>query len=989
MSTPTLSSSMSAGCRRALLTILSTYCLLAFLAVSSVSAQTVEPKYSFDVPAGDAKPMLRQFASQAKREIVIAVEAVDGVRTHAVKGEMTAAEAVEQMLANTGLVATQDTKTGAFAVRKGDSPNAPRATQAASRARPEESQDDAADVSGPAVKLSAFVVTGVRGSLAKGLDIKRESNVVLDAVSAEDISVYPDTNIAESLQRISGVTINRTNGEGELVSIRGLSPQFTLVTAQGLSLSSTSINDDGNVQNGRAISFDIFPSQLFAGATVAKTLSAETMDGGLSGAVDLKLPQPFAYKRNTAAISVQEGYNDMTKRWDPSGTFFVSTKWGDKFGVLVQGVYTKDFLYAGISEGTRWNTFNFLALNATNVEVARLPRVGEEIYDRTRRAISTTLQYRPSSNLLITAYGLFAQSQKDRSRVTLQGNLFGPVNPTALTLDGNQAIAATFGTGTQVRSGGDFNTVDTDTNLIGLTADWYMDNETKITVKAAMSSGDFDREVLAEVAQATVNNFTYDFRGHPEYPVMSSAAMNFADPAAYTVIQNRVTTDLQQDDAAMFGLAADHPLRWKLLKSVKAGLELRTQERNRVTRQANLPIPAGTAPFTSVAGLPRYQYLPDAPSGVPLSFAAFDRALAYSRLIDPNASVVLPVLPSLTFGIKEEIFASYVQADFDTEWTKFRVSGNVGVRYARTKQNANGFSAQGALSTPVNFDRTYDNLLPGLNVKAELNDEMVLRFSASRGITRPSLSDLAPSETVSAVNPTVTKGNPDLKPYLATQLDLSWEWYFKKECLFSLAVFSKEIDSLIVTKAVVERYVPYDTSRPAGDFIITTPINGDKATITGFEASYQQPFSFLPSPFDGFGVLANVTVATSSSTSTVVTNSTTGVTRELTTRVQGQSPVSYNAILYYDKASFQVRLAYHWRDDYLTLLLGETEQRMKQATGNLDVSINWRATDKLSFYLEALNLTSEDSYLYDRTTSRNIAFADYGRLLNVGARYKF
>lgn len=961
-------------------------CALA-LALATLAPAADASRIAFDLPAGDAAQTLRQFAQQAKREILFPVQPVAGVKTNPVAGELTVNDALDQLLAGTELSAIVDAKSGAIVVRRELVPNA--ASRPAEAATAQITAAAAIKENDGPITLEPFVVTGVRGSLAKGLEMKRESAIVLDGVSAEDISVYPDTNIAESLQRISGVTINRTNGEGELVSIRGLSPQFTLVTAQGLSVSSTAINDDGNVQNGRAISFDIFPSQLFAGATVAKTLSAETMDGGLSGAVDLKLPQPFAYRANTAALSVQEGYNDQTKRWDPAGTFFYSTKWGKKVGALVQGVYTKDFLYAGISEGTRWNSFNFPALGATGVEVARLPRVGEEIYDRTRRALSTTVQFQPSERLLITAYGLIAESQKDRSRVTLQGNLFGPVNPTALTLDGNQAIAATFGTGTQVRSGGDFNTVDTNANLFGLTADWYLESDTKIMARAARSSGDFDRHVLAEIAQATVSNFAYDFRGHSEYPVLTSTAMNFSDPAAYTVIQNRVTRDLQEDDASMLDLAVDHPLRGRVFKSLKAGVQLRTQERQRVTTQANLPIPAGAVSFTATAGLPRYGYLPDAPAGVPQSFAAFERGLTYSKLIDPNASVVLPVLPSLTFGIKEEIFASFVQADFDTEIGSRRVAGNIGLRYARTEQNANGFSAQGALSTPVKFDRSYDNLLPSLNVRTDLNDEMVLRFSASRGITRPSLSDLAPSETVSAVNPTVTRGNPNLKPYLATQLDLSWEWYFKKECLFSLAVYNKEIESLIVTKAVVERYVPYDQTRPPGDFIITTPVNGDKATISGFEANYQQPFSFLPEPFDGFGVLANVTVADSSSTSTVVTNSTTGVTRQLTTRVQGQSPVSYNAILYYDKGPFQVRLAYHWRDDYLVLLLGETEQRMKRATGNLDLSVNWRATERLSLYLEAINLTSEDSFLYDRTESRNIGFADYGRLLNVGARFKF
>lgn len=960
----------------------------AVLLLAAAPLFPAEPaRIAFDLPAGDAAQTLKQFAQQARREILFPVQPVGGVKTNAVAGELTVTEALGRLLAGTELSAVEDARTGAIVVKRDQVPNAPSRPGDAGAAL-----DSVARPTGEAdkvVTLEPFVVSGVRGTLARGLEMKRESAVVLDGVTAEDISVYPDTNIAESLQRISGVTINRTNGEGELVSIRGLSPQFTLVTAQGLSVSSTAINDDGNVQNGRAISFDIFPSQLFAGATVAKTLAAETMDGGLSGAVDLKLPQPFAYRRNTGAISAQGGYNDLTKRWDPAGTFFYSTRFGEKVGILVQGVRSSEVLYAGISEGTRWNTFNFPALNATNVEVARLPRVGEEIYDRTREAVATTVQFRPSARLMITAYGLMAQSKKDRSRVTLQGNLFGPVNPTSLVLDGNQAIAATFGAGTQVRSGGDFNSVDTTADLFGLTVDGYLANGTKIMAKAARSSGDFDRRVLAEIGQATVNNFSYDFRGRPEYPVMTSTAMDFSNPAAYSVIQNRLTRDNQKDDASMVDLAVEHPFRGAWLTRVKAGVQVRTQERARVTTQANLPIPAGATAFSAVAGLPRFGYLPDAPAGVPRTFAAFDRALTYSRLIEPNSAVVLPVLPSLTFGIKEEILAAFVQADFEATVLGRRVTANAGLRYARTEQNANGFSAQGALSTPINLDRAYDNLLPALNLKADLNEKMVLRFSASRGITRPSLSDLAPSETVSAVNPTVTRGNPNLKPYLATQLDLAWEWYFREECLFSVAVFRKEIDSLIVTKAVVERYVPFDPARPAGDFIITTPVNGDEASLTGVEANYQQPFTFLPAPFDGFGTLLNVTIADSSSTSTVVTNSTTGVTRQLTTRVQGQSPVSYNAILYYDKGPLQVRCAYHWRDDYLVLLLGETEQRMKRATGNLDVSVNWRISERISAYAEGLNLTSEDSYLYDRTESRNVGFADYGRQMNVGLRVKF
>jgi iron complex outermembrane recepter protein len=946
----------------------------------------------FSIPAQPAAAALPLFIKQSGTQVTFNRDELAQVPANAVTGTLEPEVALSRLLANTGYAATARQPGWFFitpAGRSGTAP-APRGEASPTEGKATTPQAPAARTGGETIQLEAFTVAGlgVRGSLAKSLELKRQSSTVLDAVSGEDIAVYPDTNIAESLQRISGVTVVRTNGEGELVSIRGLSPQFTLVTAEGLILSSTAISDDGNIQNGRAISLDLFPSQLFAGATVAKTQSAETMDGGLSGAVDLKLPQPFAYAPNTGSVSLQSTYNDLTKRWDPAGSFFWSGKWNGKFGALVQGVVTRDFLYAGIAEGTRWTSFDFPALQATGVEVAQLPRVGEEIYDRTRRAISTTLQFRPTDQFRATVFGVFGESAKERSRVTLQGNLFGPVNPTALVLEGNQAVAATFGAGTQIRSGGDFNAVESDAILVGLTADWQLQRDARVSLKASRSSAKFNREVAALVGQATVNHFTYDFRAQPEYPAMASNALSFTQPGAFTVITNQKTRDVQQDDAFLFSADADQRLKGAFFRSLKVGLEFRTQERKRDTTRANLPIPPASASLASVAGAPRYRYLPDAPAGVPQTFAAFDRGLTYRNLIDPNASVVLPILPALTFGIKEEIAVAYAQTTFEATWLQQRIAGNLGLRYARTQQQANGFSAQGALSTPVKFDRTYDNLLPSLNLRADLNESMVVRFSASRGITRPSLADLAPSETVSAVNPTVTKGNPNLKPYLATQLDLSWEWYFAKESLLSLAVFSKEIDSLIVTRAVVERYVPYDPTRPPGNFVITTPVNGDDATVTGFEANYQQPLSFLPAPFHGLGLLANLTVATSESTSTVVTNATTGVTRQLTTRVQGQSPVSYNAILYYDQGRLQIRAAYHWRDDYLVLLLGQTEQRMKRATGNLDFSINWRATAKLTVFLEALNLTSEDQYLYDRTPSRNVGFADYGRTFNLGVRLK-
>jgi iron complex outermembrane receptor protein len=173
------------------------------------------------------------------------------------------------------------------------------------------------------------VVTGFRASLGSAINVKRRANGVVDVIKAEDIADFPDANLAESIQRVPGVSIARDAGEGRQITVRGLGPQFTRVRINGVEGQSTASGTDssGGANRNRAFDFNVFASELFNSITVRKTASAQTEEGSLGATVDLQTGRPFDYKGSTLVISAQQGYNDLSKSWDPRFAALASNTW--------------------------------------------------------------------------------------------------------------------------------------------------------------------------------------------------------------------------------------------------------------------------------------------------------------------------------------------------------------------------------------------------------------------------------------------------------------------------------------------------------------------------------------------------------------------------------------------------------------------------------------------------------------------------------------
>jgi len=276
--------------------------------------------------------------------------------------------------------------------------------------------------------------------------------------------------------------------------------------------------------------------------------------------------------------------------------------------------------------------------------------------------------------------------------------------------------------------------------------------------------------------------------------------------------------------------------------------------------------------------------------------------------------------------------------------------------------------------------------LPSLNLTFEATDDVLVRLSAGRSLTRPTITDLTPGGTVAVGVPNATFGNPLLSPYTAWNYDISFEWYFAEEALLAIALYDKEIEGF-VTRVTAPETLGADVLG-AGDprvgttFQVSRPVNGDEAFVRGFEVSFQTPLSFLP--VEGFGILANYTYADSESS--IVFGG-----RTLTTLLRGQSESSYNLVGYYESGRVSARLAYAWRDAYLDEIRASQTERSNfiDAYGQLDANFQYNLVENLVLTLDALNLLGEEQFRYAELTNRNVRYSETGRYFQFGLRAKF
>ncbi|MEG3091522.1 TonB-dependent receptor [Sphingomonas sp. PB1R3] len=845
-----------------------------------------------------------------------------------------------------------------------------------------------------------IVVNGTYArSLAAGIETKRRAAYGVDSISSTDIGKFPTQNVAEALQLVPGVAITRPRGEGLYVSVRGLGPQFQNTLMNGRTIALNDLIENGGAA-GRQFRFEMLPAEFTSSIDVVKTPTADMSEGALGGNIDVKTFRPLEVGNKTT-VNIRGTYTTQTKDVRPNVTVLTSAKNGDgTFGILAGAQY-----WGKTVRNDRFMNFGWLLNRYTDAARGGAPaglysptrtRPTVETEDRKRISGIVSAQWQPTPELQTTldvvatrldvAYDEFGLDiYPDDVNVTIGGVKQLPtVLQPGYTVVGDTITKATIANA-RFMATREYSLNRHDLLTIGLKQAWNPDRwhvTANVNWSAAHSYHPDYRTGTVRSRAYFIAPLTYDASaGYQNMPTLSTP-VDLTNPANYKLFQFNIAPKDSKDwdFYSRLDVARDFD---GFLSKLQAGGEYHWRKRDYFRR--DYLIDTGTNQPLTNYGAGAYQQMPydDFLKGVdgngirnwlvPVTQAYVGNF--FTPAIQGQALSLGDRRSS--FVVSEKIAAAYVRADYQFNAGAVPVTGNVGVRYVHTDQVASGTLTLGSAFTPVSYPKTFNNVLPSFNLRADLSQSLVGRLAASRVLTRPNVTDTAPRITVSTDAPTASGGNPQLVPFLATQFDGSLEWYFAPSGMLSGAVFYKAMDNYI-TQDNTEITIP-----GRGIVRLSTSVNGGNAKVYGAEAAYSQVFTFLPAPFDGFGVQGSYT-------HTEVNADYTAGSRSIKDQLIGLSKNSFNLVGFYDKGPLSARLSYVWRDKYLSST-GSTVQAPTYvaAFGSLDGQLSVRAAENLTLSLEGINIAGAHQNTYNDSDLRFGEINYYGRTILFGVRAEF
>lgn len=849
--------------------------------------------------------------------------------------------------------------------------------------------------------IEVIVVSGIRSSLKASMLDKKEANIVSDNITAEDIGKFPDQNVAESLQRITGVSIDRSGGEGQFVSVRGFGPQFNTVLVNGRQMATENA--------GREFSFDTLAAELITGADVYKSPTAKMQEGGIGATINVNTARPFQFDGFKAAGSIKGVYDDLTGDTAPQVSGLVTnTLMGGRLGVLASLSHQERKSQTNMMESRYYRPgVNFTAQNGkefSNVNVPQNFDIGVDAQDRTRTSGTGVVQYAPNDRLTLTFDALVSQFEVD-SDSTNMGHWFSEGNFIDAEVDENNTVVyienSNAGATDFIRR--NFSR-EVDMNAFGFNVVYDINDQLAMTVDISQSNakeksgGDVFFNVIGYN-----NAYTWDNRAggqHPTIAVLGGEAAGLNASAGKAHYNERNGWD-RDDELSEYRV----DFEWTTDADTFTGMRWGVYYQDR-TKEASRIFASDCATYCG--------YSIDVPdelltqytasnyfSGVPNTWLTYDVDAydAFRATLDPVAGEAYnnPTSQSDAYVVKEEILSAYIDFDFEGQLGDMPWSLNAGVRYSKTDANLSGITrelvdlqpipndpsdlneiyADGDNGTSVSSSNTYTNILPTVNLKFELTEEMVVRFAYSETLTRPTMSSLNPAVGITVSRPNnnqATGGNPDLKPYLSTNWDISYEWYYGDTSSLSAAVFSKEVQDFITSTVATE---VFNLDSGAYDFDVRRPRNGEVANVNGLELAWTHAWE------NGFGLQANATFVTSDAA--IDNNSSESFALE------GLGD-SQNIVAFYENGPFQARIAFNNREGFLQNLVspfGGSEPLYTETYGQWDISGSYDINENITVFVEGINITDEETRRHGRYSNQFVRLEQNGARWALGVRASF
>ncbi len=882
---------------------------------------------------------------------------------------------------------------------------------------------------------ATVVVSGIRASLSSSLNTKRLQDGVVDAVSAEDAGKFPDTNIAESLQRVTGVQIQRNDGEGRYISVRGLGPEFNNVLVNGRTLTS----DTG----GREFSFDLLSSDLISKALVYKTSQAFLPEGGIGSTVDIQTARPLSGKvGHSSVISVSDAYDTNSKKHTPNASGMYSFANAERnFGVTASLSYTDRASKQNKAINDAWNyrdvamidgDLNSKGLTMANVTTRKLyiPQsygFQQEIESRKRLVGNVTVQYNPSTDWKLTADALYSRLNQVNSVIAISdwnnptqlgvkydskdqitsflrpGSIFFANNP---EIAGPGKLLGEANSNDMIVKGGDRLSV---TQAFGLNSKWKVSQDWKLEGDISSSRSTSKSPNMWVVAGMVPKNGDVLTFGSTPSVVFGDG---IADPAAVRAHAVSAGDNFRLDELQEGRLNLSWNREMGAFKGIDSGVAYsqRNVERTSWGNDAwnafsgyHVSLPSSLFTVTPMdnfmgEGAQPSHYLRFDPNAYmnylnqpSLLSQSNDPATYSDKTRFPNGPMAIDYTkPSFT-GVEEKVSSVFL----DTRWEGERWSANAGVRLVHVDSTSSGTSRilLSAVKSPNDttyittygpnvtnsVSNSYNSVLPSANLKFDLTENMMLRLAASKTETRPTLSQMGVDNWYGGRYGDVQTGggNPYLKPMESKNLDLSYEWYLSKTNFFGVAMFKKNVSNFLERTLVDMKIPQFDET------VHDTRVrNGQKGKIKGVEIAGQYAFDSSISWLQGFGVAANYTYVDASATRTDNSAPACGY--------PGLSPQSYNGSLFFENSKFSARVSYNWRNDYsVDCGGGSTMPRNRAAYGQTDASLRYNLSPSVSLYADAINVGNSRMREYAKNETQFLTLEDVGRRVSAGVRVAF
>jgi len=903
--------------------------------------------------------------------------------------------------------------------------------------------------------LQEVVVTGIRRSQREAIDIKKTAVNAVDAIASEDLGKMPDQNVAESLQRLPGVTIDRVRGVGNGVTVRGLGPQFNTVTLNGRVLAT-----DGP---GREFNFDVLPPELIAGAEVYKSPQSNLNGSSIGATINIHTLRPLEQQVGfQGGGSLRANIDELGGNETPSGALYGTWKSDSgRLGVSVVLSYddknerTDDFFVGASSYprsfddgyyGTATNNGGALCVGSVVAGVCN-PRIANnvplfrnvdmyhnfvnqvEISRRRRSGLDTTLQFDASSELRLTLDALVSYDDEhlhnsgivpDFSGGTLVNQVVsGGADTTEMVAGqprtvhvGGTALAESFTNGT-VDEIVENNPARSLTELFGANARWTHDALT-VALDVDTSRARFrDPDGLFTTVRLKGIDYTYDRRTGSPIASFTVTNPNYSPVATdvnhrlghYMAAENGPFSNF--DDTIYEGRL---DAKWDGSGDVAVFGGLGYSQRTKAT--TGFTEPNACAYCGSDVVLPASLFTPThynifggRGGGNATDWVDYDANALFNELVALNSTAnpalhngsLMPIVPdpAASSSVSEKVGTAYLMAELKGHVGSMPLAVNTGFRVEITSFTSDG-AGQTVLSahpngtgqnvivlsglTPLHFSGHYTDILPSINARLNLTDTLILRAAASRVVSRPTLTDLSPAQSITSNpgNERITRGNPDLLPFRASQFEFGLEWYFNPDSIAAATAFYKSIDSFI-TRGVSTQLVDQVS------FIIDQPVNGKGASVQGMELSYRTIFSGLPSPFDGLGTQVSYTYTDSNAN---YVNAAKAGAAHYT--LEGLSKNSFTFVGFYEKGPLQARLSYTWRDHYLVAPQTQTGvPQFSDSYQQLDAGVQYSLTQHFILTADAVNLTNSKEFTYANVIQDTQSYREVGRRYTVGFRAKF